>query len=78
MSKDMVKIGLAVVCLLVAGVVVAWQFGVFGGGGTQTAASGTQAGTAGGQATGTGTQQEGEGITITNPGGFIPPQPRDR
>ena len=78
MSKDKVKIGLAVVCLLVAGVIVAWQFGVFGGGETPTTPSGTQAGSTGGQATGASTQQDGEGITLSPAGGFIPPGPRDR
>lgn len=78
MSKDKVKIGVAAACLVVAGVVLAWQFGVFGGRTTPGASSETQAAGGGEHATGSDTTQGGEGITLTNPGGFIPPEPRSR
>lgn len=77
MNKDKVKIAAAVACLVVAGVVVAWQFGVFGGSGASTSASSTP-GSSGGQTAGAGAKQEGEGITISNPGGFEKPEPRSR
>ena len=32
MDKNNIKIVIAVVCLLIAGIVVAWQVGLFGGG----------------------------------------------
>ena len=40
MNQKAIKVGIAVVCLLIAGVILAWQFGVFGGGGGGTAGGG--------------------------------------